>query len=215
MTLQEISNNQELESEIALRLGLPLVRDVLDRMERELPKSVYYHRAKHTRDVISESLMFAWLSQVRGRELDLIMYAALYHDLGFIVDANGHEGHSQQLVRVDFEQHNLGDEGELNQVCQMIADTKLKLRGESLAQIPSTKLSPYLLDADMSNLGRADFFDCAELILQESKLDGREFWPRTLGMLRGHQWHCQAARDLRTEGLATNIEILDQRLLKS
>jgi hypothetical protein len=97
-------------------------------------------------------------------------------------------------------------------VQQMILDTELMNTGAGFDRRVSTELSPYLLDADLSNLGRDDFFHKGELQRLEISADELPFWRVARKLLRGHRWHTPAAKALRTRKQENNSVVLEKRL---
>jgi hypothetical protein len=96
----------------------------------------------------------------------------------------------------------------------MIRDTEVKLLPEGPRQVPTTELSKYLCDADVSNLGRPDFFEKAELVRRELNLPRSEQTARNLrAFIGGHRWYTPAAVATRTEGKSANISALDRLII--
>ncbi|MEI6517169.1 MAG: hypothetical protein WCN89_00610, partial [bacterium] len=97
---------------------------------------------------------------------------------------------------------------EIQLVEQMILDTKLVELPAGPQLIPSTKLSRYLLDADLINLGRDDFFDRSELLRQELGVEERSFRSRSLQVFTAHLWLTQAAHALEQKKKEENLLLL-------
>ena len=68
-------------------------------------------------------------------------------------------------------------EEDIEEIVQMILDTKVRVvaHGAGSQQIARTNLSRYLLDADLSNLGRTDFFDCFKRLQGETSAKEFDF----------------------------------------
>ena len=79
---------------------------------------------------------------------------------------------------------------------QMILDTALKPAGEILIQVASIPLACYLLDADLANFGREDFFEKSELQRREIGEAPHIFRAKTRELMLHHKWLTPAARDL-------------------
>ncbi|RMG39946.1 MAG: hypothetical protein D6719_12240, partial [Candidatus Dadabacteria bacterium] len=71
-------------------------------------------------------------------------------------------------------------------------------------------LSKYLLDGDLSNLGREDFFDKLELVRLERNIERDGFYKSTLGFVTRHRWQTKVAELLRGPTKAKNIAKLKQ-----
>lgn len=93
----------------------------------------------------------------------------------------------------------------------IIMDTRNILHNERLKQFPSSRLSTYLLDGDMSNLGRHDFIDKLNLLLYEIGESKSNFLQITLKRLLHHRWHTKGAQHLRSAGTIANIRLLQDQ----
>jgi len=90
----------------------------------------------------------------------------------------------------------------------MILDTKLPDISQGSGPKPATQLSCYLLDADLANLGRDDFFLRLQEICTESGADYAEELKRTLTLLSNHRWLTEPGRLLYEEGKEKNLKAL-------
>ncbi|MFM1848362.1 MAG: hypothetical protein RL417_1836, partial [Pseudomonadota bacterium] len=98
---------------------------------------------------------------------------------------------------------------------RMVLDTRLVSTGGGRRQIATTGLSRYLLDADLSNFGRADFFEKSELQRLELGIDRERFLRRTFALISTHSWQTDAARRLRQPTKEENIRKLSSILQHS
>ena len=57
---------------------------ILIRMEKEVPLDFRYHNLRHSLDVLQAAVRLASSENIRGKDLDLLKTAALFHDSGFI-----------------------------------------------------------------------------------------------------------------------------------
>jgi len=145
----------------------PIVSGTLALLARDLPKELSYHALPHTEDVISEAIRFAVTDNLAPREIELLAIAAACHDFGFVKSPVLNEPIGAAHAREQMERSGGYSSEEINLVERMILDTALVDTGNGPRQIPSTDLSRYLLDADLSNFGRDDFFDKGELQRKE------------------------------------------------
>ncbi len=189
----------------------PVVKQMLERLRRELSPDLHYHSADHTEDVLREVLLFAATDGLTAREQLLLAIAAAYHDAGFLVRRDENELIAAQMARSAMEASGGFTPAECQQVYEMIEDTIVRVVPNGLAEIPRSKLAGYLLDADLSNFGRADFDQKRALIAAELKLAGRETTPQnTAKLLRAHRWHTPAARQLREAQKQKNLRAWEQ-----
>lgn len=76
------------------------VQYVVTRLENELSPLLLYHGIEHTRDdVVPAVKRLADLQGIRGESLSLLLTAAWFHDLGFIVQAANHELISVEIAK--------------------------------------------------------------------------------------------------------------------
>ena len=191
---------------------IPIIRGVLTRLQRELPSHLIYHAFEHTEDVFNECLRFGITDSLPERQLELLAIAAAFHDAGFIKSPVANEPIGAQLACEAMRGCGNYSDEEINLVNQMILDTTLQDTGTGLRQIPTTDLSRYLLDADLSNFGREDFFDKGELQRQELGYDREVFRKKSFDLLNCHRWLTNAACSLRQKKKDENVQLLRKML---
>jgi predicted metal-dependent HD superfamily phosphohydrolase len=180
-------------------VGLPVVARALTELRQGLSPQLYYHSYEHTLDVVWEAVRFAIFDGLAPRARELLAVAAAFHDTGFLLTPLRNEPHGAALAQRAMEESGGYSAAEIGAVHQMILDTALQSTPSGLRQIPHTELSPYLLDADLSNLGRPDFFERGELQRREVQAERTSFWRATLTLLEGHTWLTPAGTALRQE----------------
>src|SRR5690606_14143605 len=134
----------------------------------------------------------------------LLVIAAAYHDTGFLVRPMDNETVGARFAREQLEEDGRFSEEEIKLVETMILDTRLVATELGPKQIPTVPLSKYLLDADLSNLGREDFFERSELLRQELGVDQDLFLVQCKRLIESHEWLTPAAKRLREEGQQKN-----------
>jgi predicted metal-dependent HD superfamily phosphohydrolase len=193
---------------------VPLVTEIFTRLLSELPSTVVYHAYSHSQDVFEEALRFAVIAGLQSRDIELIAIAAAFHDAGFITSSGPNESIAAELAVAGMRRGGYSDK-ECALVRQMILDTALISSPQGLVQSPSTPLSGYLLDADLSNLGREDFFQKGELQRQETNSDEVAFWKATLSLIKAHAWITPVARAMRDTKQRRNVALLEEKLAAS
>ena len=186
----------------------PEIITIIDRLDREIPPKYSYHSRQHTDDVLHEVVLFAMCDGLLGRPVELLAWAAAFHDAGHLVSSENHEAIGAQMLREAMERNGNFSDGEIKLAVSMVIDTENFYADGVGRQIPSTELAAYLLDADMSNFGREDFLEKAELLIQELGVPRSEFYPRTLRRVRGHVWYTRAGMKLRLDATEENIKKL-------
>jgi len=203
-----VTKQEQISLALAHLIALPLVKEALTLLDKALPDNLSYHNKGHTLEVLRESIRFAVTEGLSERELELLAIAAAFHDTGFIKSPVANELIGAEFAREALQRAGSFSTREIQLVEQMILDTKLVELPAGPQQIPSTKLSRYLLDADLSNLGRDDFFDKSELLLQELGVEERSFRSRSLQVIAGHHWLTKAAHALGQKKKEENLLLL-------
>lgn len=202
-----MSEEAILKAQRELREHL-IVRETLDLLARDLPDSLWYHALPHTQDVLDEVIRFGVTDNLPPRDLELLAIAAACHDVGFVSTPTSNESLGAAFARERMERQGGFSSEEIDLVERMILDTALITTDVGPCQVPTTRLSGYLLDADLSNLGREDFFDKGELQRKELGQDLNLFRKNALALLLAHQWNTSAGRLLRQTRKELNIQLL-------
>lgn len=185
-----------------------IVREALDLLARDLPDTLWYHALPHTEDVLDEVIRFGVTDKLPPRDLELLAISAACHDVGFVSTPTSNESLGAAFAREQMERHGGFSSDEIALVERMILDTALITTDAGLRQVATTRLSGYLLDADLSNLGREDFFAKGELQRKELGQELDPFRKNTLSLLLAHEWNTPAGRLLRQTGKEHNIQLL-------
>ncbi len=193
----------------------PEIQTAYGVLREELPRNLVYHNLDHTREVLAEVVRFGLADSLPRRELELLAIAAAFHDTGFSAQGDENEKVSADLAEETLKKMGRFSEDEVAVVRKLILDTTIKFIRGVARQVPSSKLAGYLLDADMSNLGRKDFFEKSELIMRERAVASRdEFLRNLLVMLHEHTWHTPAAKSLRESQKKENLSALKKLIKK-
>jgi len=183
----------------------------LDRLERELPRNLYYHNVKHTIDVVTEVELIGWAESLNEEEVLLLKLAALFHDGGHIISYREHEFYSSQIAREILQSYNYSNE-QIETVCRLIMATRFPPE-------PSGTMEMVICDSDLDYLGRGDFIPVSNALYQELKdrdmIDSFDNWNKLqLDFIKKHQYYTKTARNLREVNKLSQIDRL-KRLLHS
>lgn len=132
----------------------------MPKLEQDLSSQFTFHNAAHTLSVISSVEHIAMAEAiVSSEEITMLKTAALFHDLGFLIEEQDHEQHSCDMAKkylpyFDYKNH------EIEQICRMIMATKMP-------QKPLDRLSEILCDADLYYLGTKQYYDRADSLHTE------------------------------------------------
>jgi uncharacterized protein len=183
---------------------------VLHRMEQELSPQLTYHSLDHTRyEVVPAAERLASCEGLGEKDSLLLKTAAFFHDVGFILQYDGHEGASVRIASNILP--SLGFQiAEVDIICKAIMATQLP-------QSPTNLLEEILTDADLDVLGKENFFPRSKDLQRELGAIGRgvndEQWYTTqVKFLKGHTYWTASAKKLRDAQKLRNIAHLEQLL---
>ncbi len=133
----------------ALRLH-DLEEYVIEKLNNELPKNLYFHNAKYTKDTYTQVELIGRAEGTSPEELLLLRTAALFLNIGFITNYSDYIHASKKFAREILPKFKYSDE-------QIKVVTDL-IHGTQRVQNLSNKLEKILLDASLNYLGRVDYF---------------------------------------------------------
>ena len=172
---------------------------ILGKLEEELPAHLKYHSIDHVLDVFRAAEQYAGMEGVDDEGLLLLKTAALYHDSGFIVQAQDHEEISCTLARNHLPDFGFSD-SQIETIEGMIRATKIP-------QTPHTHLEEILADADLDYLGRDDFEEISNLLFEELSLTDRNEWNKIqIDFFRNHKYFTRSAKGLRNHKKLANLK---------
>ena len=184
----------------------PVISNILSKIDSELDKSLTYHCYAHTLDVMKQALALAEIDALTEKERLLLMIAAAFHDAGFLLQRPKNEPIGAEMAREAMLASNQFSVDEQEMVWQMIMDTQLNAEGP--AQTARTDLSPWLLDADLANLGRDDFWHKTTLLSEEMQIPIEEMLPFTHTLMARHGWLSPAGQLLFSDKKQQNLDFL-------
>ena len=122
------------------------VRDHVSKIFRDnSPPENVYHNIGHTSDVVAAAKEIAHAEGTTDDDLELILIAAWFHDLGYIKTCEGHEKLSIEYAQ-NFLKSNNYPEDKIQKISTLIDATRMP-------QSPKNKLGEILCDADLHHLG--------------------------------------------------------------
>lgn len=202
--------------------GKPIIRDALELQAEKSPQNLRYHDGKaHPKDVLHEIILFATKDGVSDeRFLEILAIDAVYHDIGFLDQYAKNEGVGAEKTKEAMRKTGQYSEEEIRIVGEDIEDTEVLFEDGVLKQRQARNRSgKYLLDADVSNLGRVDFSEKSKLLFEELTLQSPNnppnevnFLKATYGFVKNHQWQTEAAQKLRQAQQDINVQNLGQQL---
>jgi len=214
--LTEEELQERVETTFIEMLKMPEVAEALEILDG-LPENLKYHNKEHTLDVIKETILFALVDNAGEEIIKQQVVAAAWHDTGYIKQYEHNESIAVDLFRQSKAFQNLSEE-ERNEVVADIMDTQLVIRGGEPYLLQEQSKFGYLLDGDVSNFGREDYFDKRMKIVEELGIDlsdietKKKFFNFALALLKNHDWKTVSARFLRQNQKEKNIAQMEEEL---
>lgn len=191
-----------------------IIELILKELASRLSPKLSFHNLEHTQDVLTEVEVFSGHDHVPAHSIELLQIAAAFHDSGYLTQFEDNEPIGAEIAMTYMQRANIYTNEQIRLVKKMILDTSIMPTGA--LQKATTPISGYLLDADVSNFGRKDFFDRSLLIMQErGETDEIAFWKSTAKLLERHSWFTSAAKALRESQKQINLRLLRDRIKKS
>jgi len=132
---------------------------VFESLKKELSSQIVYHTFKHTKEVVNAAYEIGQAENISENDLEILLLAAWFHDIGFIKSFENHEESSKDiatkyLIEKDF------NEAKIAEVCKIIDATKMP-------QNPKSQLDNIICDADLYHIGTENFREKSNLIRSE------------------------------------------------
>ncbi len=184
---------------------------ILDKLEKELPKFLYYHNVKHTVDVVTEVELIGWAEGCTDEEILLLKTAGLFHDAGHTIAYDNHEELGCQLAREFLPKYDYSQE-QIEKICKIIMATKLPPQ-------PKNLLEAIICDSDLDYLGRSDMIPVSNTLFKElaeqNKITSFNDWNKLqVKFISGHQYFTETARNLREVNKQKQIERIKKLITK-
>lgn len=186
---------------------------VLALLEEKLPAQLVYHSPRHTTAVVKEARALSEAAGLSEADQEALVLAAWFHDVGYLDTYDGHEFRSAELAGEWLTQQ--GYPAERTALVQQL----IKATHRDAAR--ETELEQLLVDADMSGMGREDFFANGELLRAEweatqGKAYSNSDWAENqLAFLLGGKYYTKVARERYEEQLKENIKEQRKQLKKA
>ncbi len=182
---------------------------ILKKLEDELPGHLTYHSVDHVKDVYKSCKKIANKEGVSEEDLRLLLTAVLFHDAGFLVQAQDHEAISCNIAREYLPAFGY-DASEIERICGMIMATKIP-------QTPHNILEAIIADADLDYLGRNDFYEIGQRLYDELVhtgvvSNGREWNELQERFLENHHYFTATSIRLRQGKKARYLKEIKQQL---
>ena len=181
---------------------------IFKRLEKELPSHLTYHNTAHTRSVLHHTEELAHAENINGESINILLTAALLHDVGFLRSYDDHEEASCQIASEILPGFGYTHE-EIDKVRSVIMATKIP-------QQPRSKLDEVMCDADLYYLGTNSYENTAEKLYHELQYKGlytnKNEWVRTqIDFIKSHQFFTRTAKKRLEKQKKYNLKVLQSK----
>ena len=153
-----------------------------------------FHDFQHTKEVVEATKQIVAGYELSDQEVEILILAAWFHDIGYIEGAEKHEERSCKYARAFLKENNY-PEANISLILECIRATKI-------GAIPDTLLEKILCDADLSHLGSKMYWEhCTrlrqELFLTQSIVMSEHEWINfELDFITHQQYYTEVAQEL-------------------
>ena len=124
---------------------------ILNKLRDELPHDLYFHNAKHTKDVYTQTELLGRAEELSQEEMLIVRTAALFTDIGYINDYHNHIQESVVAAREILPKFKYS-EIQIETICNLI----YSIGNPDSAK---NKLEFILIDSLFDHYGRIDYLD--------------------------------------------------------
>ena len=131
-------------------------------LSEKLPHWAVYHNLLHTEQVADAAQEIGEGIRLGKSELEVVLLAALFHDVGYIDAVEGHEERAAGLAM-----EHLSSKNYPPQRIELVVGC---IRATKMPQSPKNSLEEVLCDADLSHIGKKRFFERSDLLRMEIEM---------------------------------------------
>jgi len=171
----------------------------------------YFHQFEHALEVKNRVIDIAEKEWLNTSDIELLTIAALFHDTGFIIQYDNNEYIWAKIAR-NYLKGILFPEDKIKTIERLIIATKPEYKK------PIDILEQIIIDSDLDNLWRDDFFkrwnDLKREIetIKKIKLHKPDWQHASLELLNSYTYFTQTQKEERSNKKAKNAEILKEMI---
>ena len=165
-----------------------------DFFKKNISSEYVFHDFQHTLNVVQAVQELEEYCHLGEDDCEMLEIAAWFHDTGYDQGADGHEVRSAEYARKFLEKNNFASE-KIIKIEGCIAATRLAAKANNL-------LEEIICDADLSHLGKKNYWEKCDRLRQEilatkqHKMSELEWIDFELEFMNQHQYYTVAGRDL-------------------
>ncbi|MEM9929513.1 MAG: Pycsar system effector family protein [Bacteroidota bacterium] len=162
--------------------------------QEKLTPDHYYHNLPHTQMVVDATRLLASRHELSIAEREALELAAWFHDTGFTETYEDHEEAGVLIAKAWLEVIEY-EPAAIEMVCRLIQATQM-------GHEPTDLLEKILRDADLSNVGRADYLAMLSglrhewEVFREEEHGNREWYKLNYAFVSNHRYNTTAAAEI-------------------
>ncbi|MBL6449704.1 HD domain-containing protein [Fulvivirga sp. 29W222] len=174
-----------------------------------LPKEYSYHSLIHTQEVAAAAEEIGNKIGLSQEQLEIVIVAAWFHDVGYKCGFKNHEEESARLMREKLAEFNVTPE-KIDEVEKIIKSTQMP-------QSPEDELSKVMCDADLYHLSSDIYFVRSEELRQElinvcdEDLPPKDWAKKNLKFLTTHSYFTTYGQNILEPRKQKNIKKLQKK----
>lgn len=188
-------------------------RYVSNKLRNEIPENYTYHTLDHTLEVVKNAIYIGTKENLSEDEMNQLIVAAWFHDLGYIKKYAGHEAESAAMADKFLAER---------QVDKTIRDSIVDcILATTFPQQATIKIAEVLCDADFMHLGQSTYFDWAKKLRQEQKSADVaaskkiDFEKESVKVFEQHRYFTNYCRNTLTETKQANLKRIKAKIASS
>ncbi len=174
--------------------------------EKHISNKYAFHDLQHTKNVVTSVNEICAEYELDNKEIEIMKLAAWFHDMGYDKGPSDHEERSVQYASQFLKEQNFPEE-DIELINDCILATKYP-------QLPDTLMQKIVCDADLSHLGKDNYWDRCGKIRQELALvkdlimNEQEWMDFELEFMKNHTFHTEIAQELYEKSKQKHIKQL-------
>lgn len=179
-------------------------------LTEKLSKEMVYHSLEHTKDVVAGVKEIGLGSNLSNQDLQTVLIAAWFHDVGYTESMDEHEIKSVEIARKKLSEFGVSED-RLKQIEGCILATEMP-------QNPTNLLEKVLCDADLVHLSSNQYCDRTEKLKDElaySKsmpLTNKKWWEMNLDFFNEQEYFTDYAKAHFLKKKGENLELVKEKL---
>lgn len=174
-----------------------------------LPKEYSYHSLTHTQEVVAAAEEIGNEIGLSPEQMELVIVAAWFHDVGYKCGFKNHEEESARLMREKL--------AEFEVTPEKIAEVEKIIKSTQMPQSPEDELSKVMCDADLYHLSSDIYFVRSEELRQElinvcdEKISPKDWVKKNLKFLSTHSYFTAYGQNTLEPRKQSNIKKLQKK----